>query len=182
MKSKRIIITAVLVVAIVLAIIFLVPQLLNKGSFGLKNSGSLYENISDFAVDFSGEPDELTHSFLKSIQYEITAIDKENMTATVEISVPILSDELSAIIDDIIKENGSANYDDLKQLVANELISRFSSSQFENKQSTLATVYKGNIIKNLIMDCQSYTKYRPNKTTGGIFVSWRRKEELPTGA
>ena len=47
---------------------------------------------------------------------------------------------------------------------------------------TVATVYKGNIIKNLIMDCQSYTKYRPNETTGGIFVSWRRKEELPTGA
>ena len=35
----------------------------------------------------------------------------------------------------------------------------------------VATVYKGNIIKNLIMDCQSYTKYRPNETTGGIFVS-----------
>ena len=45
----------------------------------------------------------------------------------------------------------------------------------------IATVYKGNIIKNLIMDCQSYTKYCPNETTGGIFVSWRRKEELPTG-
>ena len=26
-------------------------------------------------------------------------------------------------------------------------------------------MYKGNIIKNLIMDCQSYTKYRPNETT-----------------
>ena len=49
-------------------------------------------------------------------------------------------------------------------------------------QESVATVYKGNIIKNLIMDCQSYTKYRPNETTGGIFVSWRRKEELPTGA
>ena len=49
-------------------------------------------------------------------------------------------------------------------------------------EEILATVYKGNIIKNLIMDCQSYTKYRPNETTGGIFVSWRRKEELPTGA
>lgn len=49
-------------------------------------------------------------------------------------------------------------------------------------KENLATVYKGNIIKNLIMDCQSYTKYRPNETTGGIFVSWRRKEELPTGA
>ena len=50
------------------------------------------------------------------------------------------------------------------------------------KTTMIATVYKGNIIKNLIMDCQSYTKYRPNETTGGIFVSWRRKEELPTGA
>ena len=53
--------------------------------------------------------------------------------------------------------------------------------EFIPKQK-VATVYKGNIIKNLIMDCQSYTKYRPNETTGGIFVSWRRKEELPTGA
>lgn len=52
----------------------------------------------------------------------------------------------------------------------------------EDFERMLATVYKGNIIKNLIMDCQSYTKYRPNETTGGIFVSWRRKEELPTGA
>lgn len=51
-----------------------------------------------------------------------------------------------------------------------------------DQNDKVATVYKGNIIKNLIMDCQSYTKYRPNETTGGIFVSWRRKEELPTGA
>lgn len=60
-----------------------------------------------------------------------------------------------------------------KELIENCRIFHFGS---------LATVYKGNIIKNLIMDCQSYTKYRPNETTGGIFVSWRRKEELPTGA
>lgn len=52
----------------------------------------------------------------------------------------------------------------------------------ERYEKIIAMVYKGNIIKNLIMDCQSYTKYRPNETTGGIFVSWRRKEELPTGA
>ena len=58
-----------------------------------------------------------------------------------------------------------------------------SGTQFDRPgfQKMIATVYKGNIIKNLIMDCQSYTKYRPNETTGGIFVSWRRKEELPTG-
>ena len=64
-------------------------------------------------------------------------------------------------------------------LARTDLIS-YSISKFI--VNTVATVYKGNIIKNLIMDCQSYTKYRPNETTGGIFVSWRRKEELPTGA
>ena len=61
-------------------------------------------------------------------------------------------------------------------------IDELVEKKFEGSLPTFATVYKGNIIKNLIMDCQSYTKYRPNETTGGIFVSWRRKEELPTGA
>ena len=56
------------------------------------------------------------------------------------------------------------------------------SEKIDFSNVKIATVYKGNIIKNLILDCQSYTKYRPNETTGGIFVSWRRKEELPTGA
>ena len=65
-----------------------------------------------------------------------------------------------------------------KQKINQETI----AAMLDVSQSTVATVYKGNIIKNLIMDCQSYTKYRPNETTGGIFVSWRRKEELPTGA
>ncbi len=64
------------------------------------------------------------------------------------------------------------NYAYDREIVAND----------DRGKQLLATVYKGNIIKNLIMDCQSYTKYRPNETTGGIFVSWRRKEELPTGA
>ena len=59
---------------------------------------------------------------------------------------------------------------------------KFFEAWQKESESTLATVYKGNIIKNLIMDCQSYTKYRPKETTGGILVSWRRKEELPTGA
>ena len=65
--------------------------------------------------------------------------------------------------------------------VIRAMINKEKTDILRNKKM-LATVYKGNIIKNLIMDCQSYTKYRPNETTGGIFVSWRRKEELPTGA
>ena len=63
-----------------------------------------------------------------------------------------------------------------------DMTSRNIEKKENSSHALVATVYKGNIIKNLIMDCQSYTKYRPNETTGGIFVSWRRKEELPTGA
>ena len=63
-----------------------------------------------------------------------------------------------------------------------KIFQKTTKTEFQNSEQIIATVYKGNIIKNLIMDCQSYTKYRPNETTGGIFVSWRRKEELPTGA
>ena len=71
----------------------------------------------------------------------------------------------------------------MSSLIINRLsIKLRSGSDNLVSEISFATVYKGNIIKNLIMDCQSYTKYRPNETTGGIFVSWRRKEELPTGA
>ena len=70
----------------------------------------------------------------------------------------------------------------LEKMENQGLIRRVQSETDKRKTLLFATVYKGNIIKNLIMDCQSYTKYRPNETTGGIFVSWRRKEELPTGA
>ena len=89
---------------------------------------------------------------------------------------------------DYIKNKVLCDDDIYKGENSDEDISSWSEdaiwNHLKNKiyDSTLATVYKGNIIKNLIMDCQSYTKYRPNKTTGGIFVSWRRKEELPTGA
>ena len=69
-----------------------------------------------------------------------------------------------------------------KNIVCSFLVELWKINLHYWQNTCLATVYKGNIIKNLIMDCQSYTKYRPNETTGGIFVSWRRKEELPTGA
>lgn len=137
MKSKRMLIVGVILVFIVLAAVLLVAQLLREDSFDLKESGSLYENISDFALDSSGEPDELTQSFLESVQYEIIDIDKENMTATVDISVTVIADELSHILDNVIAENNGKDYDDLKQIAESELSSMLRSSQLENEKSTL---------------------------------------------
>lgn len=137
MKFKKILNAVVALVVIALAVILLVLQLLREFSFDLKESGSLYENISDFVLDSSGEPDELTQSFLKSVQYEIIDIDKESMTATVDISVPVITDELSNILDNVIAENNGKSYDDLKQIAEKELVSMLSSNKIENKKSTL---------------------------------------------
>ena len=81
---------------------------------------------------------------------------------------------------EIISNIISGNLSYLLKYLFEEIVLSYTNKN--GYEETIATVYKGNIIKNLIMDCQSYTKYRPNETTGGIFVSWRRKEELPTGA
>lgn len=104
--------------------------------------------------------------------------------ATAEV-VPANTNQAVAIIRvDDTKANYEYVYYYLNQKSVIHTINTTSaqSAQPNINLKQIATVYKGNIIKNLIMDCQSYTKYRPNETTGGIFVSWRRKEELPTGA
>jgi len=96
-----------------------------------------------------------------------------------------ISSGLPAVIDNsvILPVTLNTNEHKLMKINADSNTSEMIFNEFNSYPiDSVATVYKGNIIKNLIMDCQSYTKYRPNETTGGIFVSWRRKEELPTGA
>lgn len=104
-----------------------------------------------------------TEDFMNAISKEM---DKHTYQFTVDLPSQLLMEQAE---DDgaVFLQNGN-------------IVGGYKVIHFE--KGILATVYKGNIIKNLIMDCQSYTKYRPNETTGGIFVSWRRKEELPTGA
>lgn len=102
-----------------------------------------------------------------NLTFETTATE-DQVKSALEKALPIAFDK--------IKKNHSPANMAMVMQVAVEM------AQEKYPDLYLATVYKGNIIKNLIMDCQSYTKYRPNETTGGIFVSWRRKEELPTGA
>ena len=107
-------------------------------------------------------------SALNEVDDKVTGFD---LGANDYLSKPFSTKELIARVKVMLKEN-----------VIDDSYLQYQDILLNKKEETLATVYKGNIIKNLIMDCQSYTKYRPNETTGGIFVSWRRKEELPTGA
>ena len=48
-------------------------------------------------------------------------------------------------------------------------------------EERVATVYKGNIIKNLIMDCQSYTKYRPKRLRAVFLYHGGERRNFPRG-
>ena len=50
---------------------------------------------------------------------------------------------------------------DVNNRIFREFTEFFDNVEKSASEISVATVYKGNIIKNLIMDCQSYTKYRP---------------------
>ena len=122
----------------------------------------LYVELKDAGADFVDELQE----YSATVSGYIEAIDWENEIPRDDIET------LFSIIEGGGQDGG---------LIGVKLRKNYANIDVKDMVK-FATVYKGNIIKNLIMDCQSYTKYRPNETTGGIFVSWRRKEELPTGA
>lgn len=137
MKSKKILIAAIVIAAVICIAVLLLPKLFDKNSFGLNETGSFYENRSDFALDSSSEPDELTKSYLENIQYEIIDVDKENMTATINVSIPVINNELSDILDKVITENSGIDYEELKQIAETELTDLINSGQLEKEKSTL---------------------------------------------
>ena len=122
----------------------------------------------------------------------VILITSPNIANANNVTVGNDNEQLKAVVKDFFDEYENINCDKSEEKII-ENIAELSTTEVNHVSEKIqsdnssylqmvATVYKGNIIKNLIMDCQSYTKYRPNETTGGIFVSWRRKEELPTGA
>ena len=73
--------------------------------------------------------------------------------------------EVSCVIDTINKAKARRNIDQPliihsdrgSQYVAKEYKKATENMQRSYSKKTFATVYKGNMIKNLIMDCRSYT-------------------------
>ena len=130
--------------------------------------------MQEYEIEFYDKPDgsEPAKEFILSLDKKMQAKVLRTVALLRE-EGPFLREPYSKALDDGIFEIRTKFGSDITRVLYFFVI---------GKRVILATVYKGNIIKNLIMDCQSYAKYRPNETTGGIFVSWRRKEELPTGA
>ena len=68
----------------------------------------------------------------------------------------------------------------MKWVIEFDIVGLFDNINHEHfmkfVKQRLTRAYTINLQK---LNCQPYTKYRPNETTGGIFVSWRRKEEPP---
>ena len=121
---------------------------------------------ADSVSELLGQPEPVYRGYSGTAQHRMLVIPEEHWEKALKLLYAEKFDWSRLVYDITYTSIGAAVVEDF----------------YDENVVFLATVYKGNIIKNLIMDCQSYTKYRPNETTGGIFVSWRRKEELPTGA
>jgi len=128
MKTK-VLIGVLAVAAILLAVVLLAPQLFHRDAMDFQKSGSFYNNIQDFAIDATDQPDELTRSFLESIQYRITDIDEQNMTATLEISIPDLSASFPDLLDRVLAEHSEKDYETIKQIAKQELSDLLQSEQ-----------------------------------------------------
>lgn len=142
-------------------------KLRNVGDSPAINVYTLADIELQFSEDSAGNKKLLPASLLPGFTQALSAEEETDINIHFETS------EVKALICELRKAS-EKNWERLR--------TNPSHHHYTGAKLIIATVYKGNIIKNLIMDCQSYTKYRPNETTGGIFVSWRRKEELPTGA
>ena len=147
---------------------------------------TLFSGFAAYADDKKGELTQNQTEARQEYEAEQAALNElKSAQAQTENEVAALTGqaaELAGQITDVTAAVQAAQTElDVRRAAAEAAGTALTAKQAEY-DARLATVYKGNIIKNLIMDCQSYTKYRPNETTGGIFVSWRRKEELPTGA
>ena len=135
--GKKVFTIIIIVLIVVIACVISIPKLLDGNSFGLKKSGSLYDNMSDFSIRSQDNPDELTKTYLESITYQIINIDKKEMMATIEVQIPQISDELSNTLDKVISENRNTEYDELKSLAEKAFADTLKSEKLNRNTVTV---------------------------------------------
>lgn len=110
----------------------------NNNSFGLRNKGTLSDNISEFNVNADTQHTSvLSNAYLNKVFYEIVDIDKNSMTAAVDFYVPDISNELTDIIDEILAENPDSEYDQLLAVAKEKLESALESEDCPRTKTTI---------------------------------------------
>lgn len=105
---------------------------------GLELQGNCYENLKNFS-DYSEdmEVSELSGAYLSAIDYEITEINKDEMTVIMDVKIPLVAETLSDIIHSIVVSNSGAPYDDLRIKIQEELIAKLSSGEMDVEDATI---------------------------------------------
>lgn len=106
----------------------------------LETEGSYYENLSDFKVEKSYEKENgspLAQAYMKSITYEIIDVNKDSMTATVNVSVPQVSNTLIQTVDQVIAANPGVDAETIKELVMNDFQNQLEHNEIPLEMATL---------------------------------------------
>lgn len=124
----------IIIVFLIVNIIGLSSCGLFKENKGLELEGNCYENLKDFS-DYSEniEISELSKAYLSAINYEITEVNKDDMTVTMDVKIPMITNELLDIVHSVVNSNIDASYDYLKEEIQEELMDTLSSDILEIK-------------------------------------------------
>lgn len=101
-KKKAIAIISIIIVILVIGVLIFFFVFKGDDNYGLKMSGTYYDNVSDFGDTNEDTLSGLPKAYLEHITYEITEIDKNKMIATLVVSVPDITGILPSLIDQIM--------------------------------------------------------------------------------
>lgn len=158
MKHKRVFIVILVFLIIVIGLGIGISKILDGNLYGLKKNGNFYDNMSDFSVLVEEEPDKLAQTYLESITYQITNIDKEKMLVTIEVKIPQITDEFSEVLDKVISENENAEYDVLKNLAEKELTNVIKSDKLDKKTEIITLPMEENDDMYKIISTQEWNE------------------------
>lgn len=134
-KMKKRPVFVLLIVVIVVAVGFLYKQ----GQ--LKTQGNYYENISDFRVESDiGENDRsaAAQAYMESITYKIIDIDTDSLNATVEVSVPQVSEALVQTVAQVLRDYPDASSEQVKEYVLLDFQNRLENDELPRRTETLS--------------------------------------------
>lgn len=133
MKKRSAVI--ILLLSMVMMLVFVISK-----SGQLSMEGNYYDNVTDFGVKKETDEEKispLAQAYFRDITYEIIDMDKENMKATVKVSVPRVTDVLVEIVNQVLENNSEADAEQIKECVVRELQYELENNELSKTTETL---------------------------------------------